>query len=73
MVGEEGPELFLPQGAGSIIPHKDSMDMLSGGGGYTKVEIHVHGVRDARSFMQSEGQIGWRAGQEIERTRRRLG
>lgn len=33
IVGEEGPELFMPRSAGSIIPHSQSMAMMGGGSG----------------------------------------
>lgn len=32
LVGEKGPELFIPQGAGTIIPAAQTAAMLSGGG-----------------------------------------
>jgi hypothetical protein len=33
IVGEEGPELWIPDSAGTVIPHGKSMAMMSGGGG----------------------------------------
>lgn len=33
VVGEEGPELFVPDVAGRIIPHVESMALIGGGGG----------------------------------------
>jgi hypothetical protein len=33
LVGEQGPELFVPGGSGSIVPSSDTMSMISGGGG----------------------------------------
>lgn len=45
MVGEHGPELFVPQGAGTVIPNNS----LGGGGGRT---INIYNIRavDAQSF-----------------------
>ena len=33
LVGEKGPELFMPSVSGKIIPATETADMLSGGGG----------------------------------------
>jgi predicted RNA-binding protein with EMAP domain len=38
LVGEDGPELFVPKTAGTIVPAGRTAAMLGGGGG----EIHVH-------------------------------
>jgi hypothetical protein len=48
LVGEEGPELFVPTGSGSIIPHGATKAALSGGGGAPgplgELHVHVHGA-----------------------------
>ena len=64
MVGERGPELFVPGASGQIVPSG------AGAGGNT-FHVHVHGVTDAQSFRQSEGQIGTRMAQQLELYRRR--
>lgn len=48
-VGERGPELFTPGTSGTIIPH--------GQVGATVVNVHVSGVQDAQSFVQSRGAV----------------
>jgi TP901 family phage tail tape measure protein len=53
LVGENGPELFLPHSAGRMIPNED-LGAFSGG---NTVILHVHGVSDAASFRRSSGQI----------------
>jgi phage-related minor tail protein len=45
MVGERGPELFLPRTAGTVIPNH----MLGGGGNITTVNYNIQAV-DASSF-----------------------
>ena len=45
VVGERGPELFLPRTAGTIIPNH----MLGGGGNVTTVNYNIQAV-DASSF-----------------------
>ncbi|GEM_PF-5805651 len=60
VVGENGPELFVPNGGGSIRTNAATKGM-----GGTTINLHVSGVRDAGSFLQSESQINamlWRAG-----------
>jgi phage-related minor tail protein len=47
LVGERGPELFMPGQAGSIGPP----------GGSMTINLHFNGPADAESFRQSQGQI----------------
>nr|WP_256483867.1 phage tail tape measure protein [Aliihoeflea sp. 40Bstr573] len=63
LVGEEGPELRTDLGNGRIIPHRQTMDLLRGGGsvgsgggasgsgavGVRDITIHVHGTIDANA------------------------
>ena len=56
IVGEEGPELFVPKNSGTVIPNDETMDMLSGGPGVgnlggTNVTYNINAV-DALSFKQ---------------------
>ena len=37
MVGERGPEMFIPNASGSIVPN----DQLGGGGGTTVVNLNI--------------------------------
>lgn len=48
LVGERGPELFIPRSAGTIIPNGPTMAAL-GGGGETVVNYNIQAV-DAQSF-----------------------
>lgn len=66
IVGEDGPELFVPRTAGTIIPN----NIAAGGGGSStqNITINVHGVTDAKSFQSAKGQIASQA-QQILNTR----
>jgi hypothetical protein len=61
MVGERGPELFLPAVSGQIVPN----DRMGG----TTVNMTVV-TPNADSFRRSEGQIGQQAAKEIRRAGR---
>jgi lambda family phage tail tape measure protein len=41
VVGEKGPELFVPRTAGTVIPHNQSAAMMSGGRGSTTFAPHI--------------------------------
>jgi tape measure domain-containing protein len=51
LVGEAGPELFVPRMSGTVLPHGQ------GGSSPTIVNVHVSGVADAQSFVQSRGAV----------------
>ena len=51
MVGENGPELFMPASSGTIIPNFAMNGQMGGGGGSTNVTYNINAV-DARSFKQ---------------------
>lgn len=51
LVGEQGPELFVPQGAGSIVPNG-----ASAGAARPQIVLNVN-APDAQSFLKSETQI----------------
>lgn len=53
LVGERGPEIFMPSGAGRIVSNEDSQGMMSGG---RDVTFNVY-ANDADSFRRSERQI----------------
>lgn len=65
MVGERGPELFVPDRSGTIVPNNKL------GGGVTVV-VNVNAT-DANSFMRSEGQIAESVGRAISKAVRRNG
>jgi hypothetical protein len=57
LVGERGPEIFMPRNSGRIISNNNSRRMLSGGhGGSAQVTMNVY-ANNADSFRRSEGQI----------------
>lgn len=56
LVGERGPELFVPRSSGTVIPADQTAAML-GGGGQQTINLHIYGVTDAQSFVRSQGQI----------------
>jgi hypothetical protein len=49
LVGEEGPELFVPDTSGTIIPAAKTADMLSGGGG----DVVVHQTFNISTGVQA--------------------
>ena len=51
MVGENGPELFMPASSGTIIPNFAMNGQMGGGGASTNVTYNINAV-DARSFKQ---------------------
>ncbi|MEM9494841.1 MAG: phage tail tape measure protein [Pseudomonadota bacterium] len=65
LVGERGPEIFSPHGAGVVAP------MARSGAGVT-VNITLPGVTDAESFRRSETQVSAALARAIGRGRRNL-
>ncbi len=66
IVGEEGPELFVPQTAGNIVPLKGPAEVNAGGGpsddqfstGTQQVTVNMTiNTPDVASFQRSQGQI----------------
>lgn len=53
IVGEEGPELFIPKASGTVIPNDQTMAMAGGAGigGGGQVTYNINAV-DARSFKE---------------------
>ncbi|MFN8996634.1 MAG: hypothetical protein ACK5X3_23645, partial [Pseudomonadota bacterium] len=64
LVGEKGPELFLPRQSGSIVPN--------GAMGGSTIVFNVS-TPDANSFRQSQGQMLAQAHQQMARAGRRNG
>lgn len=53
IVGEDGPELFLPGMSGSVVPAGQTAAMrgMGGGGGITITgPVHIHGVQDIKAL-----------------------
>lgn len=59
LVGEEGPEWFVPKTSGTIVPAQQTAQMLrsGGGGGMPHITIHVHGAANPAEFLRSSGEI----------------
>lgn len=54
LVGERGPEIFRPQGSGTIIPNH----AMGGGGGGVSVPVHVHNYAGAQvDVRQRSGRV----------------
>lgn len=70
IVGERGPEIFIPKQGGRIATMAQAAGGAGGGG--TNVYITVN-ANDASSFKRSEGQIGAKVAAAINRASRRNG
>jgi phage-related minor tail protein len=65
LVGEQGPELFVPQSAGAIVPN--------GAAGASRPQIVMNvQARDASSFLKSETQIAAMLSRALARGQRNL-
>jgi hypothetical protein len=56
LVGERGPEIFMPSGGGRILSNRDSRAAAGGGWGGTNVAMTVYAT-DADSFRRSDRQV----------------
>jgi phage-related minor tail protein len=65
LVGERGPEVFRPAGAGSVEP-------LGSGGGGTTINLTVQGERGAAMLHRSEAQIAQALARAVSLGARRL-
>ena len=59
LVGERGPEIFMPASAGRILSNGDSRAAVARGayGGSANVSVNVYGVQDVGGFNRSRTQI----------------
>ena len=65
LVGEQGPELFVPQASGAIVPN--------GGAAPQRPQIVLNvAARDAQSFLKSETQIAAMLSRALARGQRNL-
>lgn len=71
LVGERGPELFMPASGGSIIPNNQLA--AAGGGGNMNITVNVSGASMGRDPGLSAMQIGREAGRSIQRALARNG
>ncbi|HEX3943799.1 MAG TPA: hypothetical protein VHW69_06915 [Rhizomicrobium sp.] len=65
LVGEQGPEMFVPQGAGSIVPNGTVAPSRP------QIVLNVN-ARDAQSFLKSETQIAAMLSRALARGQRNL-
>lgn len=74
LVGERGPELFVPQGGGTIVPTRETAQMLPAlaGAGGTHITINVS-TPNPGAFRRSESQITALAFARAARARARNG
>jgi hypothetical protein len=75
LVGENGPELFVPNSNGSIMTNGATQSLLGGassGSGHGAVTLIVQGVKDAQSFVKSEGQVAAMVSRMAARGQRNL-
>jgi hypothetical protein len=73
VVGENGPELFVPSRSGTIVSNAQASGSSSSN--VTKnqnITMHVHGVTDAKSFAKSESQIAAQMTRMLRRGQRNL-
>lgn len=70
LVGEKGPELFVPKSSGTIIPNEVSVKPMSSS--VTNINIRVNGVQGADDLRRSASQIASAAALAVERGRRNL-
>jgi hypothetical protein len=70
LVGEQGPELFVPKSAGTIIPNDTAVRPMSSS--VTNINIKVNGVSGADDLRRSAAQIASAAALAVERGRRNL-
>lgn len=66
LVGEQGPELFVPPGSGGRIVPNNSV------GGNLSVSINVNGVRDEGGLKMASSQIAAEAARAVQRGQRNL-
>ncbi len=71
LVGERGPELFVPPRTGRVIPNGDLAAAAAGAGGRSINVVMNIQTPDANSFQRSQSQILKAANRELARTERR--
>jgi len=58
LVGEQGPEMFVPRSAGTIIPAEQTAAMRSGGGSVTQnIQFNLPGRYDMRTQQQIQADM----------------
>lgn len=70
VVGERGPELFVPEGSGRIDPHPARAATPRAEG--PRITINVNGVREERDLRQSATQVAVAVNRAMARAQRGL-
>jgi len=79
IIGEKGPEIFIPDTSGTVLTNNALRSMMNGGAGSrsnvtnNNVELHLHGVTDADSFRKSADQTALELAGAVSRASRRNG
>ncbi len=69
LVGERGPELFVPSSAGRVVANRD---LSSGGGAPVVVNFNFPQGADAESFKRSQSQISAMVSRALSKGQRNL-
>jgi len=67
VVGEKGPELFVPRSPGGILPH----GRAANAGGAT-ITVNIFGAQNAEQIRQSGAQVGAAVSRALARSQRNL-
>jgi len=75
LVGEKGPELFIPNRSGTIIPNHKMSDYANMGGGQTVnyngpyiANMSAIDTQSAAQFLQKNKQVVWAVNQSAQRS-----
>jgi len=73
LVGEHGPELFIPNRAGTIVPNNQLSDVMGGGGGVTYngpyiANLSAIDTQSATQFLAKNQQAVWAANLNAQRS-----
>lgn len=71
IVGEHGPEIFVPDSAGRVMSNQDSKQMMGGGASYSFGDIHVNvqGGADPKAVGAAVKSAVVEASEQIEKNR----
>ncbi len=67
LVGEKGPELFMPNTSGTVVPSGPTMQMMGGGGGTSIVNFSIHSPMTPRTQQQAEMKLAQRSRRALAR------
>lgn len=77
LVGERGPEFFVPRQAGFIVNQQQAAAALAGGGssggGHTYVTVNFNGIQNPQDFNRNRNEIERQIAASVERGQRMKG